>query len=249
MLNVVGSYSFTIDAYLSDFRGKATLPMLGGFMLQAATKHAEERGFGYSAMTEKGKVWVLTRMYIQIIEYPKNESQITLNTWVTDLNKLFTERCFSIEDESGHEIGFARSLWAALDLETRRATNILDLEGLTEYISKKECPIEPASKIAQPKTENELKTSFTVQYSDIDINKHLNSLKYIEHFVNVFPLDMFEDKEIQDFNINYLFEGHYGEKLDILKAQAEPDTFTLTMKNSEKSVCLAKVGWRDSKKI
>ena len=29
----IGKYSFVIDAYLTDFRGKATLPMIGGFML------------------------------------------------------------------------------------------------------------------------------------------------------------------------------------------------------------------------
>ncbi|MBP1618981.1 MAG: acyl-[acyl-carrier-protein] thioesterase [Bacteroidetes bacterium] len=243
MLNTVGSYTFTIDAYLSDFRGKATLPMIGGFLLQAASKHAEERGFGYSVMTERGKAWVLSRMYIQICEYPTNETQISVNTWVTDINKLFTERCFSIEDKNGREIGFARSLWAALDVETRRPTNILDLGELTGYICKKTCPIEPISKIGQPKEEAKLRSEFTVQYSDIDINKHLNSMKYIEHFVDVFPIQMYHDKEIRDFNVNYLLEGHYGEKLQVLETGIEPDVFTLTMKNAEKAICLAKVGW------
>lgn len=52
-LTPIGSYQFKIDAYLTDFSGKATLSMLGSFMLQAATIHAEERGFGYSYMTQK----------------------------------------------------------------------------------------------------------------------------------------------------------------------------------------------------
>ena len=43
MVEIIGRYEFTIDAYLTDFRGKATLPMIEGFMLQSATKHAEER--------------------------------------------------------------------------------------------------------------------------------------------------------------------------------------------------------------
>ncbi len=243
MINAVGSYSFTIDAYLSDFRGKATLPMMGGFMLQAATKHAEERNFGYSAMTERGKVWVLTRMYIQILEYPKNETEIKVNTWISGVNKLFTERCFSIEDQTGREIGYARSLWAALDLETRRATNILDLKGFEGNISNKECPIESPAKIGQPKAEGRLADSFVVKYSDIDINKHLNSMKYIEHFVNVFPIEMYKEKEIRDFHINYLFEGLYGEKLEIVENEIEPDVFSLAMKNHEKVVCMAKVVW------
>lgn len=243
MLNTVGSYTFTVDAYLSDFRGKATLPMIGGFLLQAASKHAEERGFGYSAMTEKGKAWVLSRMHIQLREYPTNETQITVNTWVTDINKLFTERCFSIQDQDGKEVGYARSLWAALDVETRKPISILEMKGLNEYVLQKECPLEAISKIAQPKGDSKLAGGFTVQYSDIDINKHLNSLKYIEHFVDVFPIEMYHDKEIRHFHINYLFEGHYSEKLQILETENEPDSFTLAMKNGDRTICLAKVEW------
>ena len=47
MSSIIGNYRFNIDAYLTDFRGKATLPQMSSFILQAATKHAEERGFGY----------------------------------------------------------------------------------------------------------------------------------------------------------------------------------------------------------
>lgn len=244
MLNTVGSYTFTVDAYLSDFRGKATLPMIGGFLLQAASKHAEERGFGYSSMTERGKAWVLSRMHIQLREYPASETQITVNTWVTDINKLFTERCFCIVDQGGKEVGFARSLWAALDAETRKPSNILELKGLNEYVLQKECPIEPISRIAQPKGDGRLTGGFTVQYSDIDINKHLNSLKYIEHFVDTFPIEMYQDKEIRDFHINYLFEGHYHEKLQIMETENETNAFTLAMKNDGRTICLAKVEWK-----
>jgi acyl-ACP thioesterase len=243
MLNTVGSYTFTVDAYLSDFRGKATLPMIGGFLLQAASKHAEERGFGYSAMTEKGKAWVLSRMRIQLREYPDNETQIVVNTWVADINKLFTERCFSIQDGRGTEIGFARSLWAALEVETRKPSNILELKGLNEYVLQKESPLKPISKIVQPKGEYKLAGEFTVRYSDIDINKHLNSLKYIEHFVDVFPVEMYQDKEIRNFHINYLFEGHYNDELQILEIENEPGVFTLAMNNDGRTICLANVEW------
>ncbi len=45
----IGIYTYAIDAYLSDFRGKATLPMIGGFMLQAATRHAGCKDNGAAA--------------------------------------------------------------------------------------------------------------------------------------------------------------------------------------------------------
>lgn len=244
MQQAVGSYRYNIEAYLSDFRGKATLPMIGGFMLQAATRHAEERQFGYSSMTGMKRVWVLTRMNIVINEYPVNDTTITLHTWVSDVNKIFTERCFSIEDHTGKEIGFARSLWAAIDMETRRPTNVLELDGLLNFKHDKDCPIEVAGKIAQIKDEVEPTATFTVKYSDIDINKHLNSMKYIEHFVDIFPLNMYQEKEIKQFEINYINEGHYGEKLAVVKQESSKDKFVLEMKNADRVICVAQVSWK-----
>lgn len=241
--SLVGTYAYSIDAYLSDFRGKATLPMLGGFMLQAATRHAEERGFGYSSMTAQKRVWVLTRMNIVIEEYPENDMEIKLHTWVTDVNKLFTERCFSFEDRNGKYLGYARSLWASIDLENRRPTNILEMSGLTDYITDKPCPIEPAVKIPLIK-DAVTDSSFEVKYSDIDINKHLNSIKYIEHFVDTFPLEMYGQKEIRNFEINYLTEGQYGTKLDISKKEVDSDKFVLEMLDNDKVICSSRITWK-----
>lgn len=240
----IGRYEFGIDAYLTDFRGKATLPMIGGFMLQAATKHAEERGFGYSAMTSQQRVWVLSRIVIEVFEYPKNDTVMVLKTWVASVNRLFTERHFSFEDEQGREIGFAKSLWASIDLVTRKPTNVLELEGLSDYITEKENPIEGMTKIPALKDDYEVAADFVVKYSDVDINKHLNSMKYIEHFVDVFDIDMFREKEIRRIEINYISEGRYGTKLDILKRTEKDNIFVLEMKDGDMTVCSTRVTWK-----
>ncbi len=245
MVAPIGRYEFTIDAYLTDFRGKATLPMIGGFMLQAATKHADERGFGYSSMTSQQRVWVLSRMAIEVFEYPKNDTVMTINTWIVSVNRLFTERHFSFEDSDGNIIGFARSLWASIDLETRKPTNLLELYGLSDYIHpNQECLIEGMTKIPALKDNYELASEFVVKYSDVDINKHLNSMKYIEHFVDVFDIEMFRDKEIKRIEVNYIAEGQYGAKLDILKREEENSTFILEMKDGDTNVCSTRITWK-----
>lgn len=244
MKDAVGIYSFTIDAYLSDFRGKATLPMIGGFMLQAATKHAEERGFGYSEMTQKDRVWVLTRMNIVIYEYPKNDVDIKVHTWISDVSKYLTERCFAFEDNEGKYFGYTRSLWMSIDINSRRPTNLLELQGLSDYTVDKECPIPSASKIGVI-DEGQVDSSFTVKYSDIDINKHLNSIKYIEHFVDIFPLQMYEHKQISNIEINYIAESKYGTKMDIMKSKIDINCFILEMKDQTKTVCSSRITWAD----
>ena len=245
MIALVGKYEFTIDAYLTDFRGKATLPMIGGFLLQAATKHAEERGFGYSDMTSQQRVWVLSRMAIEVHEYPKNDTVFIIKTWIVSVNRLFTERHFAFEDENGKSLGYARSLWASIDLETRKPTNLLELYGLSDYINnEQEAPIDALSKIPALKDNYEQAAEFVVKYSDVDINKHLNSMKYIEHFVDVFDIDMFREKEIYRIEVNYISEGHYGKKLDILKREEGDSVFILEMRDGETTICASRLIWK-----
>lgn len=246
MKEKIGEYKFSIDAYLTDFRGKATLPMIGGFMLQAATKHADERGFGYSSMTSQQRVWVLSRMAIEMLEYPKNDTVLVIKTWIVTVNRLFTERHFALGDIEGKEIGFGRSLWASIDLETRKPTNLLELSGLPDYIyTEKECPIEGMTKIPLLKDNFEKACDFTVKYSDVDINRHLNSMKYIEHFVDVFDIEMFREKEIRRMEINYVSEGKYGTLLDIMKREEEKDAiYILEMRDGDTNVCSTKVTWK-----
>jgi acyl-ACP thioesterase len=245
MMEKVGKYEFTIDAYLTDFRGKATLPMIGGFMLQAATKHADERGFGYSSMTSQQRVWVLSRIAIEIFDYPKNDTVFVIKTWIVSVNRLFTERHFAFEDENGRKLGYGRSLWASIDLESRKPTNLLELYGLSGYINAgEEVPIEGLAKIPVLKDNYEQATRFTVKYSDVDINKHLNSMKYIEHFVDVFDIGMFREKEIKRIEINYISEGKYGTDLDILKREEDEDSYILEMKDGDNSVCSTRITWK-----
>lgn len=239
----LGTYIFNIDAYSTDFRGKATLPLISSFILQVATKHAEERGFGYSYMTGKKIAWVFSRLVIEMYEYPNNDSQIKVNTWVSDANKFFSERCFSFENERGEIIGYARSLWAAIDTTTRRPTNIFELKGLIDFKLDHPCPVESMKKIL-PLKEEEPIGKFTIRYSDVDINNHLNSVKYIEHFVDMFDIDMFKTKDIRRFEISYLNEAHFGTRLKLYKKEEVDDIFVLEMRNDDTTISSARVSWQ-----
>lgn len=239
----VGIYTHIIDAYLCDFKGKATLPMLGSFMLQAATKHAEERGFGFNSMTDMKRIWVLSRLAVEIVEYPKNDAKIKLYTWISDVNKIFTERSFEFKDDTGKTLGYARSIWASIDLETRRPTNLLELEGLSTYNTGHPCPIEGMKKII-PLKDSGVFNSFEVKYSDIDINKHLNSMKYIEHYVDQFNIDMFVGKEIRRFEINYLNESQYGDVIELSKKEEANNVYILEMKTNGTVVNSARISWQ-----
>ncbi len=242
-LPLIGTYRFNIDAYTTDFRGKATLPLMSSFILQVATKHAEERGFGYSSMTGQNKAWVLSRLVIELFEYPQKNDELNVKTWVADANRLFTERCVSFETPEGRQLAFARTVWAAIDITTRRPTNVLEMEGLSDFKIEQELPIEGAKKIP-PLKDAQATGKFTIRYSDIDINGHLNSMKYIEHFIDMFDMEVFKTKDIYRFEINYANEAHFGNTLRLYKARESENTFILEMRKEETMISSCRVYWK-----
>jgi len=216
-MNKVGEFHFTTESYLLDFKGQTTIPMIGNYLLHAASVHAEERGFGYSGMNSRNAAWVLSRLAIEMKEYPRMSEQVTLYTWVEEVGKLFTNRSFELVNNEGKPLGYARSIWAAIDMESRRPT-LLDVEGLSAYLTDKPVPpIEKPGKI-QPVENTTEGVSYKVKYSDLDVNGHLNSIKYMEHLLDLFDIELFKQKNIGRFEIAYQSEGKYGMDLSLHSA-------------------------------
>ncbi len=238
----VGVFNFVKESYLTDFRGRLTIPMIGNYLLHAASNHAAERGFGYSEMTERNSAWVLSRLAIEIEKYPEMSETVTLYTWVDEVGKLFTSRCFELVNAAGETAAYARSIWAAIDLQTRRPT-LLDMEGLGHYISDRPCPIEKPGKIAPVEGDTPCEL-YRVKYSDLDINGHLNSIKYMEHLLNLFDINMYREKEISRFEIAYQSEGMYGMELSLHNREIADGKYNLAMCNEGKAICRAAVTWK-----
>ena len=57
------------------------------------------------------------------------------------------------------------------------------------------------------------------EYSDIDLNGHVNSIKYIEHILDLFPMEMFREKRIRRFEMAYVAESYYGDTLSFYREQ------------------------------
>ena len=193
----VGLFHFVAEPYLMDFRGRVTLPMIGNYLIHAASSHAGERGFGFNDMSERHTAWVLSRLAIEMKEYPTAFDKINLYTWIDEVGRLFTSRCFELADENGKTFGFARSIWAAIDMETRRP-NLARCGGPECLYHRPSLSIENRVKLLRWKTTLPANL-YRVKYSDLDVNGHLNSIKYMEHLLDLFDISLFREKEISRF--------------------------------------------------
>jgi acyl-ACP thioesterase len=241
MLEKTGTFHFVTESYLLDFRGRVTIPMMGNYMLHAASSHASLRGFGFSDMTERHTAWVLSRLAMEIDRYPAMSEPVTLYTWISEAGRLFTHRCFELADGAGKAVAYAHSVWAAIDVQTRRPTP-LDVEALSVYIADRYCPVGTPGKIGPVEQDTE-GVPYRVKYSDLDINGHFNSIKYMEHLLDLFDLDLFTEKEVKRFEIAYLSEGRYGMPLTLHRKETAPDRYAMAICHDGKAICRATAEW------
>ena len=80
------------------------------------------------------------------------------------------------------------------------------------------------------------------KYSDIDINGHVNSIRYIEHILDLFPIDLYKTKRIRRFEMAYVAESYFGDELTFFCDEANENEFHVEVKkNGSEVVCRSKV--------
>ena len=113
-------HEFVIDTTSCDFLGRWRPSAILEAMQEAAGTHAELLGIGRAALLRQDLVWILTRTEVVMDRYPLFGETVTLETFPAGHRRWFMPRYFRFLDKNGEQIGYAGSLWALLDVNTRR---------------------------------------------------------------------------------------------------------------------------------
>jgi acyl-ACP thioesterase len=238
MENKIGTYEYLTDSYSLDFRGLLPLPALGNYLLHAATCHATGRGFGFEDMQQRKATWVLSKLAIEMPDASRFSGAIKIHTWVERIERIFTFRCFEIATLQGETIGYARSVWAAIDRETRRPISLQGF-GLSEYVVSRDCPVDFSTPEHAEKDSPGI--PYKIKYSDLDINGHFNSIKYMESLLDMFDIELYRTHLITRFEIIYQSEGWYGMDLALHTKETAVGVYAAAICNEGKPLCRAKI--------
>ncbi len=233
MKDKVGTYTFVAEPFHVDFTGKLFMGVLGNHLLNSAGFHATERGFGIAEMNESNYTWVLSRLAVEMMDMPSEYETFSVDTWIENVYRLFTDRNFTIYGKDGKVYGYARSVWAMINLDTRKPADLLALHGqeLIDYIeTDKICPIEKPGRIKV--TQQMPLRTIEVYYNDIDINGHVNSIKYIEHILDLFPKQWFAEKKVARFEMAYVAESYYGDTLSFFRDEVDEGIYDIEVRKN-----------------
>lgn len=249
-LDKVGCYPFMADMFHCDFAKHLFIGHLGNRMLNAADFHANDRGFGMAYLNSINRSWVLSRLAIELDEIPMAYARFHIYTWIESAMRYFTNRNFKMVDiETGRVYGYGRSIWAMIDTQTRQPVNLLQVNdgALVNYVDKDlDCPIDSASRVRMD-DQAELLGQTVAAYSDIDPNGHVNSVKYIEHVIDLFSLEWHKTHTLKRFEIAYVSEGHAGDVLRFYRQTNDDNDFSVRVTGqgasdeAERELCRSRI--------
>ena len=199
-----------VDIHDVDFNGVARASSLMKYIQSAAECQLTEGGLSYSELRKKERAFILSRIKMEFTECVRAYEPLVALTFPCTSRGYSFLRCYKLLRD-GETIGRAVSVWALVNTENHALVPVNDMElGLETYD-----PIDmPLSRIVIPKDAETVGT-YTVNYADLDQNRHMNNTRYPDMYSNFLPL---ENKRIESITVSYLAEAPAGDTLTVMRA-------------------------------
>lgn len=235
----ITSYKYRVEPQEVDFTLRASVSSIINYMLNVAGLDAHNKGFGVEVLQGNSFTWVLSRLAIEVKSQPEQYSNIEVDTWVNEFNRLTTTRNFRLH--KGKEMqAEGVSQWCAIDMSTRQA---VDLNIFKDIYSR--ALVDEPSPIAAPARLRGIAPAATmsrpVVYSDLDFNRHMNTLRYIDLIFDAMPLEVIEKNKGLRLDIHFLAEALYGDRLTVGYVAEESVWQFEVSANDEKVLCRARI--------
>lgn len=237
----ITTYNYRIEPQDVDFTLRASASSIINYMLNVAGIDAHNKGFGVDALLGQSVTWVLSRFAVDIALQPAQYEEVGIDTWVNDFNRLSSTRNFVMHNAQG-VVASGVSQWCMFDIEKRQS---VDMSMLKDVYLK--AMVDQPSPIAMPARLRAIEPSQTmsrpVVYSDIDFNRHVNTLRYIDLIFDMLPLEVIENNGGMRLDINFLSEARYGETLTI-GAVNEGSKWNFDITSEDRVLCRAQIELR-----
>ncbi len=208
------SYDFTVLPQWIDFTGKCRFSTIVSNILDVAGMDARRNGFGIDVLAPRNMGWVLSRLCVELDSRPLEHDAYTVVTWVKGYTPLLSTRCFQFLDAEGKCFGRAVSVWCLLDYTERHPvpmSTIMDIASKSVTPKDEPCP---APRKIRP-FDAPVSNTHKVKYMDIDFNRHMNTLRYIDLVVDELPLDVSSSDEPMRVDVHFVKESVCGDVLNV----------------------------------
>ncbi|KAL0013900.1 hypothetical protein SO802_000969 [Lithocarpus litseifolius] len=207
--------NFSIRSYEIGADRTASIETLMNHLQETALNHVKTAGllgdgFGSTPeMCKKNLIWVVTRMQVVVDRYPTWGDVVQVDTSVGPSGKNGMRRNWLVRDyKTGEILTRASSVWVMMNKKTRKLSKIPEeVRGEIEpYFLDSDPVVEEDSRKLQKLDDNTadyVRTGLAPRWSDLDVNQHVNNVKYIGWILESAPLPILESHELAAMTLEY----------------------------------------------
>jgi len=235
-----------IESFDVDVLGRLHPQTLFAYLLNSAWNHAKGTNYGHDELAARNLMWVLIKVQMLINRLPRWGEQITIETWGKRIVRLYALRDFSITSGTGEKLVSATSSWMVLD-KTRGRPQRLDRksDSFPWQLGRDEIETN-LDKVEELKDGIEL-ARFSVLFSDIDVNRHVNSARYLQWMMDSHSYKHLSSTEAGSIELSFLSEALQNVEVIVLSEErGEQELCSVRRTADGKELCRARFEWHRS---
>lgn len=229
---------FQLRYFEMDRNGLASPVAILTLLEETASDHCMSINYGLPYLFTQDIGWLLLSGYMQIDRYPSFKEKITIKTWLSAYKNIRGYRENLILDDKGHIIGRAKGQWLFYNIARRRPVSIFEeIRDQWSYhpeLSAEHDIITPTMPVNVP----DYTSSFKVRRFDLDSNKHVNNLRYLQWLLETIPDEIMDNCFLHTIDGRFIEEAHFEDEIISKSAKLDNElsyvhciTNTLTGRN------------------
>ena len=214
-----------------DMNRQMRLSSLFTRLQEAAIAHTQQLGAGREKTLDRGLLWIVTQQAVSAARLPVYDDTLILESWPGKTMHLYFPRYWRILDDRGECLMEASSLWALMD-QHRRSLAFPEEYGISlpDMSEGRPSALPRRIKAQQAPAAGE----FTVPFSYVDLNGHMNNARYFDLLADHLPEELRTD-QIREIRTEYTGEAHLHDHLT-LHSLAGEDTWYFSGETNERTV-------------
>ena len=234
-----------IQAHEVDFTNRLRIDSLFVLLQDTAAAHADKLNLGFTALIKHDFAWVLSWAKVKVEIFPVFREEIKIKTWPKKKYKLYSLRDFFIYNSEDKIICRATTAWLPINIKTKK---IIDTSSLPEPINYQEnhSALDEFPQRVFELTEKEFLLKKKMRYTDIDLNQHVNNIKYIELILDSFSVQHYEKQKLEKIEINFVSESKFDDEIEVYTSSRKEKNSSIIEginKGNSKIAFQAKLNW------
>lgn len=209
-------WRFAVDTRFVDKYHNLRPDSLMGFNQEAGERALAAAGLNYEQLREKGVIFVLAYVTIELKREIKLFEKIDLHTWHRESKGALFYRDTTYRGADGELAAAVRIACCALEPQSHKILRAEEVNALGISAARDISPLGGRFDRIKPIECGEPVGEYTMRWGDIDVNGHVNNTSYITLLMDFLPPE-YEHRPLRRLSLQYRKECVRGESVRVCR--------------------------------